>query len=85
MFAAQDLLSVQPLVAKMESSLADAVTVALRSSGYQQLHALSVRVDGHDVILHGRLPSYYLKQIAHHIVSAVPGVHVILDAIDVVT
>ena len=85
MIAAQVLLSVQPITSAIIEPLAEAITGALRKTGYRQLLDLQIRVDGHDVILRGRLPSYYLKQIAHHVVSTVPGVNLILDAIDVVS
>ena len=68
-----------------EDPLTEAITGALRDTGYHQLLGLQVRVDGHEVILRGRLPTYYLKQIAHQAVSQVPGVNVILDNIDVVS
>lgn len=85
MLVSQEMLSVQPAPTELETRIGDAIAVAFRYSGYVQLRDLSVRVDGHEVILHGRVPSYYLKQIAHHVALAVPGVHSILDAIDVVS
>lgn len=84
MLASDEMLTDPPATTAIESRIGDAIEVALRDTGYAQLRDLNVRVDGHDVILLGRLPSYYLKQIAHHVVMAVPGVHSIKDAIDVV-
>lgn len=74
-----------PLVAtQFESQIADEVMFALRQTGYAQIPDLEIRVDGHNVFLKGRLPSYYLKQKAHRAVLAVPGVHTIIDEIDIV-
>ncbi len=84
MFACQILLPIQPTEMDMETQLAENVYLALRNAGYAQLQNLKVQVDGRDVILQGRLPSYYLKQIAHHVVLAVTGVQRIVDKIDVV-
>lgn len=67
-----------------ESPNAETVALALRNTEYLQLQDLNVRVDGDAVILRGRLSSYYLKQLAYQAVLAVPGIHTILDAIDVV-
>lgn len=66
-----------------EGRIAHDVVMALRSTGYAQLPELEIRVDGHDVFIKGRLPSYYLKQKAHYAVLAVPGVHTIIDDIDI--
>lgn len=78
------LLLPQPDVLDFESDLADKVANALRSTGYVQLHNLNVRVDDRDIHLHGRLPSYYLKQVAHYAVLRVPGVNTLVDDIDIV-
>lgn len=65
-------------------SLEDDVVGALHGTGYHQLHQLRVRVDSGKVHLSGPLPSYYLKQRAHHAVLGVPGVVAIVDEIDIV-
>ena len=65
-------------------SLQPAIERALDKSGYIQLRALEIRVDGDEVHLQGRLPNYYLKQLATHITSEVPGVRSVVDRIDVV-
>lgn len=65
-------------------SLERAIERALDKSGYVQLRELDIRVDDGHVHLQGRLPSYYLKQLAGHIISEVPGVLSIVDRIDVV-
>lgn len=83
MVVAQTFLEIVPGISTFEDALIEAVTGALQKAGYHQLGHLQVAVDGHEVTLQGRLPSYYLKQIAHHVVANVPGVNVILDRIDV--
>ena len=84
MIATQNPTSNQPGTLTPTEALAAEIAGALRNTGYRQLLDLQVRVDGHDVILRGRLPSFYLKQVAQHTVSILPGVNVVLDAIDVI-
>ncbi|MDB5336379.1 MAG: hypothetical protein JWN70_1998 [Planctomycetaceae bacterium] len=84
MIANQVLPSAPTDATKFESRIADEVLMALRNTGYAQLPDLDIRVDGQDVFLKGRLPSYYLKQKAHFAALAVPGVRTIVDQIDIV-
>lgn len=84
MIAKPILPSVPVAANEFESRITNEVIKALRNTGYTHLPGLEIRVDGHDVFLKGRLPSYYLKQKAHHAVLAVPGVHTVADDIDVV-
>lgn len=80
----QVLLPEQLVATQFENRIADEVLMALRHSGYAQLPELEIRIDGQNVFLRGRLPSYYLKQQAHHAVLKVPGVQRIIDEIDIV-
>lgn len=64
--------------------LAERVLEALRKTGYLALAELSVRMMGNEVVLKGHVPSYYLKQLAHNIVLDVPGIHTIIDDIEVI-
>lgn len=66
-----------------DSVLAARVKLSLERLGYQQLRAVNCRVDRGDVCLTGRLPSYYLKQIAQTIAMRVPGVYRITNEIEV--
>src|SRR5690349_11610121 len=50
------------------------VDQALRATGYLSLRELKCTVGEGLVTLRGRLPSYYMKQVAHVAVRAVPGV-----------
>jgi hypothetical protein len=58
---------------------------ALRQSGYVELRVLSCVFSGGILTLHGRVPSYYLKQRAQEIASKVPGVIVINNDVEVVS
>ncbi len=73
--------SIQFTEIDFDRQLADNVCLAMRNAGYLQLQSLHVRVDSREVYLQGRLPSYYLKQVAQHITLAVPGVRTIVDGI----
>lgn len=67
-----------------ERRLANDVVSALQNTGYLQLQDLEVLVDGHGVRLRGTLPSFYLRQKAHHIALRVPGVLNLVDDVDVI-
>jgi osmotically-inducible protein OsmY len=55
--------------------LAEHVQRALRATRYESLRDTAVTVHQRLVILEGRVPNYYLKQIAQTTALAVPGVH----------
>ena len=57
---------------------------ALRATGYGSLRAVVVSVSAQVVILLGRVPSYYLKQIAQASALTVPGAHQIHNGLDVI-
>ena len=50
-----------------------AIHEAFRLTGYGELRLLEVRFDGDVVTISGRVPTYYLKQLAQNIASNVPG------------
>jgi osmotically-inducible protein OsmY len=64
--------------------LAGRIERALRAAGHGPLRAVAVSVSGRAVMLLGRVPSYYLKQIAQSISLAVPGAHQIYNGLEVV-
>ena len=64
--------------------LAERVERALRATGYGPLRGIEVSVDARLVILGGRVPSYYLKQVAQTTALAVPGVRHLRNDLDVV-
>jgi osmotically-inducible protein OsmY len=59
----------------LASSLHEHVESALHAAGYGALRLIQIIVRGRLVTLRGRVPSYYLKQIALATARAVPGVH----------
>jgi osmotically-inducible protein OsmY len=63
--------------------LAERVERALRALGFSPLRAIEVAVCGQVVILRGRVPSYYVKQIAQATALAVPGVRQLCNDLDV--
>lgn len=52
-------------------------------SGYLALRDIACVARDDEVYLHGRLPSYYLKQVAQEIVAGVEGVRRLINKIDV--
>jgi hypothetical protein len=63
--------------------LAERVERALRATGYGPLRGIAVTVQARLVILSGRVPSYYLKQIAQTIALAVAGACQVRNDLDV--
>jgi osmotically-inducible protein OsmY len=55
----------------------------LRRSGYSPLEGVACDARGGSVRLLGRLPSYYLKQMAQAIVAEVEGVRLVVNRIEV--
>lgn len=60
------------------------VRAALRQKGYMPLRSLIVTVDNGVVLVLGRVPTFYLRQIAIECIKSVAGVTRVLDRIDVV-
>jgi osmotically-inducible protein OsmY len=57
----------------------------LRRSGYLTLRDVSCDASAHGLQLRGRLPSYYLKQVAQAVVAEVEGVNRVINLIEVVS
>ncbi|MDB5349075.1 MAG: putative periplasmic or secreted lipoprotein [Planctomycetota bacterium] len=55
----------------------------LRRCGYSALRDISCDVHGQSVRLAGRLPSYYLKQVAQAVVAEIEGVRRVINLIEV--
>ena len=64
--------------------LAERVERALRATGYGALRGVEVSVNARVVVLLGRVPSYYLKQIAQATALAIPGTHQLHNDLDVI-
>jgi osmotically-inducible protein OsmY len=56
----------------------------LARTGYQALRAVGCDYRAGVLLLNGRVPSYYHKQLAQEAVRTVPGVEEILNRIEVV-
>jgi osmotically-inducible protein OsmY len=63
--------------------LAERVQRALYARGYRQLRDIQVTAHARLVILRGRVPSYYLKQLAQDTALAVPGAHQVRNDLEV--
>ena len=65
-------------------SIDQEVACRLRRSGYLALRDVSCGLRGGVLSLHGRLPTYYLKQVAQAIAAEVEGVSSVVNRINVV-
>jgi hypothetical protein len=70
--------------ARPGAGLALEVERRLRRSGYLALRDVSGELHAGTVRLRGRLPTYYLKQVAQAIVSEIAGVHQVINHIEIV-
>lgn len=61
-------------VAAHDRSIVDAAYRALRASGYGQLLRVQVYCDDGRVTLQGRLPTFYLKQVAQSALRTIHGI-----------
>ena len=68
-----------------DGRLAARVERALRATGYASLRSVAVSANAGVVIILGRVPSYFLKQIAQATALAVPGLQQIQNRLDVVS
>lgn len=66
------------------AQLAQAVQRQLRSTGHESLRDVEIEVQHATVILWGRVPSYYLKQLAQSLTQRVPGVRLVANGLEVV-
>ncbi len=64
-------------------TVAEAALERLRRSCYRQLRQVTCHFHEGVLILHGQLPSYYLKQHAQEAVMDLKGVEEIINRIDV--
>ena len=51
-----------------------AVQQALHLTGYGELRRVQVGCDGDAVTITGRVPTYYLKQLAQYVALEIPGI-----------
>jgi osmotically-inducible protein OsmY len=71
------------LAGKNPKDLSDRVTRALSATGYLPLRGIEVAIHGRHVTLLGRVPSYFMKQIAQAAALAVAGVEELANDLDV--
>jgi osmotically-inducible protein OsmY len=65
--------------------LAERVERALHSTCYRSLRGIEVSVCGQLVILRGRVPSYYMKQLVQAVAMEVAGVRELRNEVQVVS
>lgn len=65
--------------------LAKRIERALHATGHNVLREIEVFVTARIVRLVGRVPSYYLKQVAQVTALAIPGTHQIHNDLEVIT
>ena len=65
------------------TQLADELQHALAASGYSPLRHVGVDHNNGRVVLRGRVPTYFLKQLAQSIAASFPGVQVVDNNIEV--
>ncbi|MCA9143144.1 MAG: BON domain-containing protein [Planctomycetaceae bacterium] len=71
---------------QVSSTTADLETEVERKLHFSQhagLRHITYRIDGGTVVLHGRVPSYYLKQLAQVKVTCIPGIELVDNRIEV--
>ena len=64
-------------------SLAERIERALRTNGYPALRTIQASVEGRRVVLKGRVPSYYMKQMAQAVTLDVAGVQDLRNDVEV--
>ena len=72
------------LEANSERNLMDAVARALRATGHPALRGVEIEICRGVVVLWGRVPNYYLKQLAQEAAQRVAGVLGIANGLEVV-
>ncbi len=79
-------LEAAPLIAESldDLRLAERVERALHTSSYAALRGVRITVHARSAILAGRVPTYYLKQVAQTLALAVPGILQIQNGLEVV-
>lgn len=66
--------SVKYRSSRLDERLSRFVREAIRNAGYLPLRNVSVVAHEGHVVLHGRLPTWYMKQLAQCAAMSVPGV-----------
>ena len=69
--------------APVSTKVAEEVTESLKAAGYRALLAVVCHYHEGVLVLQGRVPSFYLKQVAQVQASKVPDVEVIVNRVTV--
>ena len=67
-----------------DRKLMEAVVRALRATGHPALRGLGIEICGGVVVLWGRVPNYYQKQLAQVVAQKVGGVQGIANGLEVI-
>lgn len=67
----------------VDSGLCELAKTRLRKSGYAPLSAISVESRYRALVLSGRVPTYFLKQMAQELALRTPGVQQIRNELQV--
>lgn len=60
-------------------ALVSRIAEVLKASGYAALRSVAIEHHEGVVVLRGRVPTFYLKQVAQAVASKVPGVDVLVN------
>lgn len=77
---------IAPLLDQVSTSSIDVeaqIREKLHFTQHAALRCVTYSVEGDTVVLHGRVPSYYLKQLAQVKVTCVPGIERVDNRIEV--
>jgi hypothetical protein len=74
----------QPAIDNHDRAVFDAIAQALRSTGHPALREIEIEIDAGVVVLWGRVPSYYQKQLAQEKAQQVHGAGRVANGIEVV-
>ena len=66
-----------------ERRIEESAESRLRRSGYLALRDINCTCHDEEITLRGRLPTYYLKQLAQHLVAEIEGVRRTINEIEV--
>jgi osmotically-inducible protein OsmY len=73
-----------PLSEEFDRDLLKRITNFLNQKGYVPLRSLEITVERGLVLVRGRVPTFYMRQIAIECIKRVAGVTQVVDLIDVV-
>ena len=66
-----------------QQAVTDLADERLRGRGYLSLRNLTCEIAEGVLVVHGTVPSFYLRQVAQNALEQIPGVRQVVDHIDV--